>query len=101
MIRFPRRSTATRRLPAGVQAKLARATLRAAHTAAENGKCAVAEALFVAGNVRLQAAGAGARTKGAFLKTLDVGMEGAKVGTAIAECRERQRATRGPSGATT
>lgn len=88
-------------MPAGIQVKLARATLRAAHNAAKSGKCDVAEALFVAGNMRLQAAGTGARTKGAFLKTLDVGMEGADAGRAIAECRASERSPVSRPGAAT
>jgi hypothetical protein len=80
-----------RKLPASIQARLATATLRAARTAAENGKCGVAEGLFVAGNMRLQAAAARARTKGAMVRALDAGREAADAGTAILDCRERER----------
>ena len=101
MIRFPRKSTPQGKLSGNVQAKLARAALRAAHTAAGNGQCALAEGLFVAGNMRLQAAGLRARTKGAVFKTLDVSIAGADAGKAIVECWERERAAQVPPGGTT
>ena len=101
MVRFGRRLAPKRKLPASIQARLARAALRAARTAAEGGKCAVAEMLFGLGNVDLQAAVRGARTKVAALKTLDAGMEGADAGKAILDCRERERAALSKSGATT
>ena len=90
-----------RKLPASIEAKLARATLRAARTAADNGKCSVAELLFGFGGVDLQAAVTRARTKGAVFKSLDAGMEAADASKAIIDCRQRERAASSPSGGTT
>jgi hypothetical protein len=70
------RSRRGRKLPANIQARLAGAALRAARTAADSGKCSVAEGLFVAGNMRLQAAGARARTKGAMVRARSGAREG-------------------------
>ena len=90
-----------RALPASIQAKLARAALRAARNAADSGKCAVAEMLFGLGGVDLQGAVTRARTKGAVLKSLDAGMEAADASKAIIDCRQRERAASSPSGGTT
>jgi hypothetical protein len=57
--------------------------------------------LFAFGNVDLRASVTRARTKGAVLKTLDAGMEGADAGKAILDCRERERAAQASPGATT
>jgi hypothetical protein len=97
---FRRNVALKRKLPAGVQAKLARAALRAARTAAENDRCGVAELLFGFGGGDLGAASARARSKGAVLKVFDAGMEGADAAKAIIECRQRDRA-KGSTGATT
>jgi hypothetical protein len=94
------RSRRGRKLPAGVQARLALGALRAARTAAENGKCAVAEMLFGFGGVDLQGAVTRARTKGALFKSLDAGMEAADASKAIIDCRQRERSSASPSGAT-
>jgi hypothetical protein len=75
-----------RKLPAGIQARLARAALSAARTAADGGKCAVAELLFGFGGVDLRGAVTRARTKGALFKSLDAGMEAADASKAIIEC---------------
>jgi hypothetical protein len=99
--RFRRKIVPKRKLPAGIQAKLARAALRAARTAAENGKCAVAEMLFGVGGGNLQAAAARARGKGAAFKVFDAGKDAADAGKAIIDCRERERAAQIPPGGTT
>lgn len=101
VILLRRRLAPPRKLPAAIQAKLARTTLRAARTAAENGRCGVAEGLLVAGTMRLQAAGRRASTKGAMVRALDAGKEATYTGTAIIECRERERSSASPSGETT
>ena len=93
------RSRRGRKPPAGLQARLARATLRAARSAAEKGRCSVAELLFAFGNVDLQAAGTRVRSKGAMLKALDAGVESADAAKAIIECRQRERSAPSPSGA--
>ena len=92
MTRFGRKSTPKRKLPVGIQAKLARGALRAARTAAENGQCALAEVLLSFGNGKLQLATASARTKGAALKVLGAGMEATDAARAVIDCRERERA---------
>ena len=89
------------KLPAVLQAKLARTALRAARAAADNGKCAVAEFLFGFGTGHLQAASTRARGKAAGLKVLDAGMEATEAGKAILSCRERERAAQASPGATT
>lgn len=94
MTRFRRNTVPKRRLPAGIQAKLAGAALRAARAAAENGRCGVAEMLFTFGSLDLRASVTRAQTKGAALKVLDAGMEGADAGKAILDCRDRERAAR-------
>ena len=101
MTRFRRKVVPKRKLPAGIQAKLARAALRAARTAAESGKCAVAELLFGFGGGNLQAAAARARGKGAAFKVFDAGKDLTDAGKAILDCREREQAAQSPPGATT
>ena len=101
MTRFGRKIVPRRKPSAGTQARLAQAALRAARTAAESGKCGVAELLFGLGNVDLQGAVTRARGKGAFFRSLNAGMAGADAATAIIECRERELAARVPPGAGT
>ena len=101
MTRFRRKIVSKRKLPAGIQAKLARAALRAARTAAENGRCGVAEMLFGFGGGNLRAAAARARGKGAVLKTFEAGKDAADAAQAVIDCRERERAAQSTPGAAT
>jgi hypothetical protein len=84
-------------LPAGIRAKLAKATFRAARSAAKNGRCALAEMLLAFGGVDLHASAARARRIGPAIKVLDAGQEGADAGVAIIECRARERSGEGPA----
>jgi hypothetical protein len=102
VVRFRKRPAPKRKLSVSIQARLARGALRAARSAAESGKCAVAEMLFGFGGVDLHGAVTRARTKGAVFKTLDAGMEAADASKAIIDCRkrERERAAASSPGAT-
>jgi hypothetical protein len=100
VIRFHQRLVRKRKLPVKFHLRLAGTALRAARTAAESGRCAVAEMLFAFGTGSIKAGTARTRSLGTVRKAIDAATEGTKAVEAISECWARERAPAAPGEGT-